>query len=483
MPATLLTIALLLVAPATRPADAARVRAEVEAAAASVGWLDVGEVVYGRTEAGEGMFPVPAEVAALLDAGFPAEAVLPLLDHDDPKVRVLAAAMLYDQDDPRLIDRLPPLADDAASGFREHKFVPLPLPEDEALTEPRPVGRAVRAMLRFHLRAARVGRYDDEVAAWRDLQRRRGGRVDTAGTFLARFRRATGGTSPPPPDRLDDARRVIDAARSSLPTAEAFGVLSLMRDDHPRAFDAANATRGNDPLLSLARRLPREARLAILRGEPWADPELPPGQGARFLLEHAGELLLRQDAALLERLDPLAATATTRRAANPATRLHDFALARAELQPGRASDILTTAMERADREHDRDARAHLVLALFRHAGEGATPFLLGWLSADRPDPTAHGFGTERFLAEARDADPAAFRRFAAAVVRDGRLAGLNAAETRAIAEAAEAALGRRLLPGTPRHGEGFGGRSPPPADWHAALRATVDEWATDGPIP
>ena len=474
-------LALLFAAPATRPDDPARIRAEVEAAAAAARWLDVGEVVYGRTAAGEGVFSVPAEVAALLDADVPAEAVLPLLGHGDPKVRVLTAAMLYDQDDPRLIDALLPLADDAAPAFREHKFVPLSLPEDEALTEPRPVGHAVRAMLRFHLRAARVGRYDDEVAAWRELQRRRGGRADTAGTFLVRFRRATGGTSPPPPDRLDDARRVIDAARSSLPTTEAFGVLSLMRDDDARAFDAANATRGYDPLLSLARRLPREARLAVLRGEPWADPELPPGQGARFLLEQAGELLLRRDAALLERLDPLAATATTRRAANPATRLHDFALARAELQPGRASDILTTAMERADREHDRDTRAFLALGLFRHAGDRATPFLLDWLFTDRPEPNANGFGTERFLAEARDADPAAFRRFAAAVVRDDRLGVLNAAETRAIAEAAEAALGRPLLPGTPRHGEGFGGQSPPPADWHAALRDTVDEWALPGP--
>jgi hypothetical protein len=76
---------------------------------------------------------------------------------------------------------------------------------------------------------------------------------------------------------------------------------ALLRVDYARMFE----DRTHHPLtLFFARQVPREMRLAAIRGEqPIDDPDIGPGFGSLYFLQNAVHLLQHQDAEMLLALE------------------------------------------------------------------------------------------------------------------------------------------------------------------------------------
>ena len=490
-------------APATKPVEPERVRREVEGVAREVEVLAPSTVIWNRFAAANDrpldVLRGPPKVRRLLDQDEPAAAIKPLLDHPDARVRILAAAMLYDKNDWRLLDALLPMLDDADPAFRSADYRSAIDPAIEP-TPPQPVSSFVRPLLLFHLDHANPvlpgvargkGQYEPEAVreAWRMLGQARGDRNDTAGSFVVRYLRAAGGTSPLQSDRFGDVERVLWST-GALPMPERFFTLLRLHDENKGWFEASDVSYSSDYLLALARSLPRETRLAVLRGERVSDdPDLPNGFGDTFVMSHAGDLLLAEDAELLLDLEQKQRRQSASQRYPNGSASQEPVIAAAVLCPEKAPIILKNAMRRFDGEYDGDRRAKLAAALFRAGGLDEADYLRTWLFDFTPARGQIGGGREGFLWACRQNDPAGFRRFAAGVVRDERLSQLGPQSSFILIDTAQGILGRRLVSeAEERSHYGVGeaqrdGPFEPLARWHAALRRSVNEWDLSADSP
>lgn len=237
-------------------------------------------------------------------------------------------------------------------------------------------------------------------------------------------------------------------------------------------FDRFRGERySRDHLLMLARRVPRDSRIAAISGKrPIDDPDLPLGAGGWYFLKHAADLFTQKDADLILQLGK------TQRSA-------EYAIAAATLSQERAETILTDALARFSREYEDTQRASLSVALARLASERAVLAAIDCFFDERPRPGAYGFGRERFLNELHASDPVRFRKAVELMIRDERLTTLGPATTRTLIQAVGGYLGRELAD-EDQIRDSYGideaqrdRKFKHLADWHRRLQETVDEWS------
>lgn len=359
-------------------------------------------------------FASPAEVAehALMVAELDAvkgdrAGLAELLKHEDPKVRTLALAALFQREDGRDLPLIATLATDAAPTFAKLEqtvgdaFV-LGQKRSRTQLQPQSVGEVARAMLSLYLREA--GFQEPYPGAplgsfpiyWKQRQNREW----CASWFVVKMSRAMHGISPIQPTRREAAQRVI-AEIDRLPKIErAWTRLFVL---NPRYHWASGLVEEIE-LVATAREIGREKLLRFLRREPVVnDPDLdgdrhmPAGfaRTADFILRHARELLDAKDADTL-----LACEARERKAKRRESVIEpSWAIAAAELQPSSAGEILRGALVRVREGDERDS-AVLASALWRLRGVREKDFLVDWFYAQKASPSSHPDNPGMFLRNA-----------------------------------------------------------------------------------
>lgn len=337
-----------------------------------------------------------------LDRRFPDSLLLGLLGHENPKVRTLAAAALFDRNDPKFLPALVPLCADPTPTFDGHgKLDQFALrfsgvgPGDREQT----VGKCAEKMLQFYLDEAgfAYGVATPGQPGFQEYWQARKDRAYCAGWFDVQLKRACSGTTLITEKGLDRVR-AVRAKIDRLPPEDAAWLLLWVRGDMeilPKDAPVRTAFITEPERVEAARRLGPEKLLAMLQYRiPDDDPDLQPRQrsnahyGAmiRFVLTHATELLRPEDSdALLacdrwewdylkhDRSDPFLTT--------------QWAIAAARLNPAQAAPILHAAIERYRGGFYGDQRAAAAVALWQLAGPTELDFLKEWFYREAPNPS------------------------------------------------------------------------------------------------
>jgi hypothetical protein len=414
-----------------------------------------------------------------------------LLAHTDPKGRTLAIVLLFDLERVDILADVAALVGDVAETFAE------PSPFASALDFNRPTSRPMRRATVGQYARAVIDRY---VAASYELSRQReAGLLSDAdpASLAARLRgfaaardpkfctaalrvameRATGAISPLQPDRVPRVQAVLDSLERVPMPRRFFVALAL-------EFERYHGERyAPGYLLDMARRVPRESRLAALRGHSAVDdPDLEPGFGCDYFLDHAADLFRASDFELLVELG----TGKVRRGLNTMhpDGLSDakYLVAAAMLRTDQADAILIPAIARFNGEHDGEQRQQLATALAQYGSDQGVRAAIDWFFREPPQPGAFGFGREAFLERLRARAPVRHRAVVARIVCDERLPTLGPASTRLLLTSAEGYLGRSLA--EEEHVRSSYGidefqrdrKFEHLADWQRLLRQTVDEW-------
>ncbi|HEX8911734.1 MAG TPA: hypothetical protein VF796_05200 [Humisphaera sp.] len=416
-----------------------------------------------------------------------------LLGDPDPKVRALAAVLAMDLPDLALLPSVAAIADDRARAFDEPEliigeaFIPGRRPVPPTMT-PRTVGDVARAVVRFYAErshelrehANRHGAPAGPLArAVRAAVARRRGSLSTM-EVRVRMDRATGGMSPLRPDRVARVEAALADLQQLPAPRQLFAALAIGFEQYqPKWYTGPH-------LANLAGQVPRHVRLAVLGGaSPADDPDLPPGFGRDYLLQHATTLFSSPDADLFLKLerDERARTVGPRRPQGWSTAA--YAIAAARLRPAHAGRILTDALARFDDEFDGDHRWKLMAALVELTGQAGMPAAVDWFYGDQPERGSFPGRRVQFLAEVQFRRPDVFPELARHVVADPRLDRLGPQSTRALIVFAQARLGRSLateveLWDAYRIDEAQRDRKLAALGrWQAALRETVKEWGPD----
>ena len=270
-------------------------------------------------------------------------------------------ALLFDKEDPHLLPRIFALSGDSTETFHTviHTHAQL-LPYIEMA--PQSVGDVARAMTDFYIRSSDYDFTELPSITWPKYWAVHADRTYCLSWLRVRMKRATGGVESVRGEyreRLREFRRTLDQIP---PVDRDLYLLWLVyeTDQHDLATEPE--------LIAAARRLGPQRVLRIVSGHPpSSDPDLdfsrlpdwPNLRPISFLLLHADKTMTRADAPVLtsiERTERLRMRNTVYRVGP------EYAIARARLQPDKASDILRAAMALYPAEETR-ARALLAAAL------------------------------------------------------------------------------------------------------------------------
>ncbi|HEY8750629.1 MAG TPA: hypothetical protein VIM11_21775, partial [Tepidisphaeraceae bacterium] len=377
------------------------------------------------------------------------------------------------------------LADDNAATFSEPgRLSNTPPPGTPWPMLDKTVGNYARNVLLTYTRESAQLADITWVASRKDLVDRfqafaaaRDPELSTAGIAMAMNRATTMG-------------RPIPSGRERL----IFSVLSrLQRIPMPRRFFVALKVDVNrfyhtegapDQLLTMARLVPRDVRLAALEQMSAVDdPDLWPGFGADYFLQHAADLLQTADADLLLKIESKQRAQSIAPQSPNGNGNPNYPVAATVLRPDRADEILIPAIPKFDKPYEESQRMQLAVALARFGSEKGVAAAVDAFFNEKPQPGAYGFGRERFLRQLSESDPARYRKTAALIVRDQRLSTLGPASTRQLLTSAEGFLGRRLASDDEmqesrsidefQRDQKFASLS----RWQERLRNTVNQWA------
>lgn len=409
-----------------------------------------------------------------------------LLAHSDPRVRTLALAALFRQGNPQALPLFFAGKNDAAATFPHSPGMPQTEVSLDHLGPPVPqtVGNIASALLRFYTEKTLRSQIFDEY--WKPRENRK----TCASWFGARLVAATVGSSSPSPEcraQVDSIRREIDR----LPLEESVLTLIWLRnaypDDSPENPIQFTPT---GELVGQARRLGRQQILRILWQQSLsADPDLQPiwgnisyGMIYRFLLAHAKELLLPEDADAL-RTEGRKAFDRSTYCYPEATLTAAWWTAAAQLQPAQASTILREGYDAmAKANASAESRQDLLLGLCDLPSAEGRRFAVDWFYEAPGTQSERSYNEDRhgFLLMAKKR--ANVKSLVASLLEDPRSGEMSSASLAEIAEMTNTWLPKPIATleevDTLRGAIGKG-QSRPPQDVPgllARLRESVPQW-------
>lgn len=413
----------------------------------------------------------PAEQNALAQysksrRSYPVADLVELLQHADPKVRVLAIGGLQAQMEPRtMLPLLVGLVDDQAPGFPDvfHRSYTLPLPTDrqrlrrEALGEPLPVGLIASSVVAGLMSESCMRDWEtgkNRRAVWEAYWKERRDRDYCFAWWLAALRSATGLVTPFQVERADRVM-ALRAKLDAVPEPDRQWYLLLLADPerHPLVGEAER--------LALAQGIGRQPLLDFLQGiPPLDDPDLN-GRHLHdevrrrlmvFVLEHAKVLLESADADIL-----LQAWRKQREVGDRNVfHLNDtyWLTAAMALMPARAQAFAQEGLEfyRAPHFHAQNQRARLYRGLWLAQGDQVLQQVLHGVFSERAQFGEIGFGQSHFF----DCLRAGEQSLLFAILRDERFATVTTDGLYSLGRAANRLAGEEvvefsLLQSLPRH--------------------------------
>lgn len=482
--AVILMTSSLLAQPAatTRPAA---LKERVEKVAAVLPWLVPADAMMEREAWGPNHREV-YELVTSLNGDRTPDDVRPLLRDGDSKVRTLGIVLLFATERLDVLPDIARLVADHATTFpRPETVANQPAAKDWPMAQ-MTVGDYAKAAIEFYVKASyelhELG--ESGKIAWenppelaKQMERfaaRRDVKLSTAGLRVAMSRATGEGIEPLPPMRLPPVREVVAQLQLISEPRRFFMALAL---DYDQSLLGANLESWEHYLLDDARRLPREVRLAAVKGErALDDPDLEPGFGHGYLLEHAVDLFQASDADLLLSIEPKVPAGEVPKGPDPR-----YVTAAAALRPKDADAILETGLGRFDQPYQSDARATLATALALTGSERGLTKAIDWFFNEHVGGGASGLCRETFLESIHSRNPARYRLLVSRLVQDDRLSWLGARSTLILMRSVEGYLGHPLasedeVRACPVAEIVSANDFKPLARWKKALRDTADEW-------
>lgn len=294
-------LAVLMFGFATCAASGDALEPEVEGITKHYSSLQASDALYDRVpRLHEDFAPLREELHRLDDAAKAVE-LRSLLGAADPKVRTLGIVLAIRECRLDVLPDIALLVDDPAQTFPHASMTSESFPPASAPTDPTEVSQYAVIAIRMYVPHSHELTILDQTgklplsngkalaqvmrafAAIRDV------RLSTAGLLVA-MDQATGGISPLQPGRILRAQKVL-AELEQIPMPRRFFVANALDFDRYRVEQYSP-----DFLLDLARQVPREARWAAVMGKQSIDdPDLPPGAGSHYFLDHAADLFMAND--------------------------------------------------------------------------------------------------------------------------------------------------------------------------------------------
>jgi hypothetical protein len=346
--------------------------------------------------------------------------LLPLLKHDDPKVRTLAVAALNHLNDPKVLPHLLPLCEDRAQTLPHPGLVAMipGMEKDITPLEPQTVADFPRAILNQYLSAAG---YDFGIADFDAYWAARKDRATCASWFKVQLDRATQAARHAPANRQPQLQALRDHVHRLPEKHRAWTILFLSVPDYTLFDEPA--------CITAAKSLGPDALMATLEGNcPSDDPDLHPHSSTStdptdainlWTLHHATELLRSSDAQALLHLDRM--------------RTPWYAIAAATLTPNQSKKILTEAFARFPNQGYADAwaRADIAIALWRLQGLPTAPDLVHWFYSETLKDEGIPHSRVKFL-QSLDPDDRKTRALLSQLISERRFATLDWSSLKAL---------------------------------------------------
>ena len=432
-------MALVIVSLAAGP-ETAKTTSRFETMTSQIRFFPTGEFLNGRADMLQYEHPhvskawikdwhnVNAELTSRKD---PTADVIALLKNNDPKVRTLALAALFERQDPKMLPHIAALMSDKAKTFEKIQSWggnPPPKP----ILEKQTVGDVANAFVGIWM-----GSVVKEGTSFETYWNTRKDRKFCASWFLLRIQRAANFSSHVEKERaplIRAIRKEIDA----LPAVDRDWTL-LWLASH-RSFNSdqpANNLVSPEERIAAAKRLGPVRLMELIQDKKISDdPDFSPttsGTGREGLIywvvHNAGKLLRPEDAPALLAEEYLPPSGFIRAG---------FVIGAAELQPKNAQNWLRAALKsRTENYHPIIYyRAELAAALWRMVGESEIDFLADWFYGERVNSNDHPGQTTVFLREIKGVRTPADRKLVARLIDDKRLDRLDYQSTRGLIETA-----------------------------------------------
>jgi hypothetical protein len=462
---------------AAQPGDT---QVRFEKMAKGLTYFPTGEFVYGRADQLDRLFPEKlkapwyAVLSEISSTKHSVKDLVALLQHEDPKVRTLALAALFQRQDPRLLPHLAQSVGDKAKTAPDLQILrAITLQMDFEVTpddyHEQTVDRVATLLVNWWLEPAGFSAKD--FAAYWAVRK---DRDHCAGWYAAKVLRATGGISPFHNDR--EARvQAVRAEIDKLPQPDRDWTLLYTATFAGAGQDAFASTKD---LLDAARRLGHASLLDLLQGkavggDPDLDPDKQRGAGLRamsaFVLRHAGALLRPEDAPTVLPLHG-----------------HLGVIAAAHLQPANAKKWLEGELAKTKGKGHLASyrRADLAAALWATCGTAEIDYLADWFYNEPVPKNPHSPATGEFLRGAVGQRTPDDRKLVAALVNDPRLDKLDYQSLRSLSEAVSRWTKTPVLSHQELYPNWEGGTWWPETEndfkvlktWRAKLRAGVKSW-------
>ncbi|HWB61525.1 MAG TPA: HEAT repeat domain-containing protein, partial [Chthoniobacteraceae bacterium] len=363
------------------PAQKVDVKKEFEAIAAMSDYFEISDVIHARRYFSTGgtadeNAKYQAMMKRFLAVNATEEELLPLLKHDDPKVRTLAIAALIalpSLDEPKVLPAIAGLLSDDAHTFNREGSMPQSGHVGPSLTDVSVANNAGTALAQYLSFAPEPAGRQVFPERWKTYWDARKGRAWCASWFAVRLRRIS--FAPVVEDQLSEESRIVLAERDARLHAIRADLDKVPEPERTWTALWLNEQAGavlytDAELLDMCRKFGPDAWMNAFEAQriPGDDPDLQFfgesgsfAQCVRPVLDNASQLLRPGDAAAL--------AAIGAKSNSPL-----WVIAAARLQPEKAGDILRAAYPQFHENGDDQQR--ILLALWESGGAAQAPFIV-----------------------------------------------------------------------------------------------------------